>query len=268
MATWLPTHNGFQRQIGTFNNSGMTLVYVTDELTTDTNNNVTTLKPSDIEADVPASTETGNENTLHPPGTILLYKRLIAGPSRGCAAVACVFGPPTRFTGSRFSGTRFSTTFQRFRIPKYQQILSLSGGRGAYRKLPFTRFDGKGGRPIVVIQQTKAVTPPNEVAIDDFIASIAKNYGRGYVIHNIPCIFVDSNVLMTPGSPTIVTYTFHAPAPVKEYPRNPADGFELALPPLGFCQDYAEILDPTTKLVVGVRAKELSEDYQQGDPLP
>lgn len=269
MATWRVIGEGFQRFSGNQSTrSSATVVYVTDDLTMDSAGNHEQLTVDQIENDVGLPTYTGiaEDGTGYAPrGTILLGKRLIAGPSRGCAAVALEYGPPSRFRGGFYGGVTFNFTFDtKFVTPKYKRMLSLNNGRGLYVR----QDDEKQERAVALFTQVKTVTQPNPPAIDNFIADIAKNYGKGYVRYNIPCILMEARAAMSPGSPAIVEYRFMSKAPVLAKPRDEVKGYGLELPALDWLEDYGEQIDEATGYVEAVRVRRLPEMYQEGAPLP
>jgi hypothetical protein len=269
VATWRIAGDNFQREVGLlFTRSSATIVFVTDDLTVNASGDNEQFTTDQIENDVGLPVMDGvaaNGTGYAPAGTILLAKRLVAGPSRGCAAVACVYGPPSRYRGGRYGGTvvNFKTDAS-FEIPRYQRLLVLGNGLGIYLKLGQDRTT----RAVAVFYETRTFTPPTQVAVDDLIFKVARNFDKGYVRNNIPCILKDARISLAPGSPGFVEYRFEARAPVKAIPASDEFGFGLDVPALDWCEEYGEVLDETARNVVGIRVVGLPELYDPGEPLP
>jgi hypothetical protein len=269
VATWRIAGDNFQREVGLlFTRSSATIVFVTDDLTVNASGDNEQFTTDQIENDVGLPVMDGvaaNGTGYAPAGTILLAKRLVAGPSRGCAAVACVYGPPSRYRGGRYGGTvvNFKTDFS-FVIPRYVQMLALNNGNGLYVKLPQKR----SSRAVAVFYETRTFTPPTQVAVDDLIFKVARNFDKGYVRNNIPCILKDARISLAPGSPGFVEYRFEASAPVKAIPADVSLGYGLAVPTLDWCEEYGEKLSEDGRYVESIRVVGLPELYDPGEPLP
>lgn len=207
----------------------------------------------------------------HPeiPNCIVLFKRILRAPAQGKVTIQVIYGPApwVGYTGGpRLYGNPSAEFIDQW-IPLIQQVSAgvwLESDRGD-RPPTFNRLRSWRRRP-------KLITGDPDLIADQ----IEPNIGRLYTFSIpvalppfppvIPWVLASYNFAASNAAGQfILTYTFFTLAPVKPMPANTFPGQGVALPALGWLEEYTTVVSGSPP-TVGIMTA--GQRYYSGEPLP
>lgn len=238
---WQPIATGFNRNLLLGSGSTETLLYVTDDLPTQTNADgdvITSDLPQDIEETLPIQLGDPHPNELlRARGLICKGKRLVLGPANGRAVVAVTWGTPNAFGAGSAprTGTSIRVESRPMRWPKVTFFPRLTPVQpGVPDALAYEVEEVEGPeRAVITRVTTKPVSLPQGGA-DALNAQIVPNYGKWYVFLGIPYFLKSHQLLAIVGTNASLRYEFES---YGQTIARPADAeFQVAIPPLGYLE--------------------------------